>query len=194
MKSSNRSKLAWVLVLGLCGGAMLLLAGVAPPEAADPDPKGALLEIAEARGLSTDDMVSAVATYPKPGGDEEYLCLNSGGQASSLVAYTVPSIRILKYIPISAPDSATGFHYDEESRALAEQGSIEGQALNWGDTHHPAFSETDGKYDGRFAFVNDKANPRIFVIDLRDLETKQIVANPIWRSNRMDAVRAVRTG
>ncbi len=182
MSASNRKKLTWVLVVGLCGGAAVLLGRVTSPVAAE-NPKGALLEIAEARGLSTEDMVSAVATYPKPAGEEEFLCLNSGGQASSLVAYTVPSMRIVKYIPISAPDSATGFHYDEESRALAESGSIDGQAIDWGDTHHPAFSETEGRYDGRFAFVNDKANPRIFVVDLRDLETKQIVSNPIWRSN-----------
>ncbi len=184
MKSSKRSELGWVLALGLCCGAALLLAGLTQPGAAQgPDPKSELLAIAEERGLSTEDMVSAVATYPKPGGEEEYLCLNSGGQASSIVAYTVPSMRILKYIPISAPDSATGFHYDEESRAIAAQGSIEGQEITWGDTHHPALSETDGRYDGDFVFINDKANPRIFVVDLRDLETKQIVANPIWRSN-----------
>ncbi len=181
MKRSSRTKLGWVLVLGLCGGGLALLGQTPPGAAQNPDLKGALLAIAEARGLSTDDMVSAVATYPN--GDEEYLCLNSGGQASSIVAYTVPSMRILKYIPISAPDSATGFHYDEESRAIAAQGSIQGQEITWGDTHHPAFSETDGRYDGQFAFINDKANPRIFVVDLRDLETKQIVANPIWRSN-----------
>ncbi|MDR1854976.1 MAG: Sec-dependent nitrous-oxide reductase, partial [Azoarcus sp.] len=31
-------------------------------------------------------------------------------------------------------------------------------------------------------FINDKANPRIAVIDLRDFETKQIVANPVFKS------------
>ena len=58
-----------------------------------------------------------------------------------------------------------------------------GNDILWGDTHHPALSETDGDYDGEFLFINDKANPRIAVIDLRDFETKQIVTDPNMGTN-----------
>jgi nitrous-oxide reductase len=142
-----------------------------------------LLEIAKARGLSSEDILSAASTYTPRNGKDEFICLNSGGQAGSVIAYAVPSMRILKYIPTSAPDSSNGYNFDVQSRTILEQGHIEGQEITWGDTHHPAFSETDGEYDGRYAFINDKANPRIFVIDLRDFETKQIVSNPIFRSS-----------
>ena len=46
--------------------------------------------------------------------------------------------------------------------------------LTWGDAHHPALSETNGDYDGRWLFINDM-NGRIARIDLRDFKTKQIL-------------------
>ena len=47
-----------------------------------------------------------------------------------------------------------------------------------GATHHPALSETKGEYDGRWAYINDRANGRIAMIDLRDFKVKQIVDVP----------------
>ena len=46
--------------------------------------------------------------------------------------------------------------------------------LTWGDVHHPALSETEGDYDGRWLFVNEM-NGRVARIDLRDFKTKQIL-------------------
>jgi nitrous-oxide reductase len=143
----------------------------------------ALLKIAKERGLSTDDLYAAASTYTPTSRKDEFVCLNSGGQAASMIAYGVPSMRILKYVPTGAPDSAAAFNYDQESKKIFAQGAVEGAPITWADTHHPSFSETDGKYDGKWAFINDKANPRIFVVDLRDFETKQIVSNPIFRSD-----------
>jgi hypothetical protein len=96
--------------------------------------------------------------------------------------YGIPSMRILKYIGVFTPEPWQGYGFDENSKAVLNQGNIDGKEINWGDTHHPAISETEGKYDGQFLFINDKANPRLAVIDLRDFETKQIVVNPIYKS------------
>jgi nitrous-oxide reductase len=70
----------------------------------------------------------------------------------------------------------------KSSKKVLAGGRIDGKDITWGDTHHPGFSETNGEYDGQFLFINDKANPRLAVIDLRDFETKQIVVNPIFKS------------
>ncbi|MCP4993626.1 MAG: Sec-dependent nitrous-oxide reductase, partial [Gammaproteobacteria bacterium] len=63
----------------------------------------------------------------------------------------------------------------------------------FGDTHHPAISETNGEYDGKYLFINDKNNPRIAVIDLHDFETKQIVVNPVFKSQHGGAFASPNT-
>src|SRR5690606_32542889 len=66
---------------------------------------------------------------------------------------------------------------------ILKEGNVKGKPNLWGDTHHPALSETAGDYDGQFLFINDKINARVGVIDLRDFEAKQIVKNPLTVSN-----------
>ena len=63
--------------------------------------------------------------------------------------------------------------------AMFEAGDVLDSDVTWGDSHHPALSETGGQYDGEWLFINDKAQSRVAVIDLRDFETKQIIKNPI---------------
>lgn len=140
------------------------------------------LSIAKSRKLTPEDIYSAVKTFTPSDKKDEFMCFNSGGQAGSVVVYGVPSMRIYKYIPTAAADPATGYLHEEPSKKVVNEATFGGKNLTWADTHHPSFSETDGKYDGRYLFINDKANPRIFVIDLRDFETKQVVANPIYMS------------
>jgi nitrous-oxide reductase len=89
-------------------------------------------------------------------------------------------MRLLKSIGVFTPEPWQGWGYGAESTmAVLAEGQIDGKEITWGDTHHPALSETEGDYDGQFVFINDKANARLAVIDLRDFETKQIVKNPI---------------
>ncbi|PHS57991.1 MAG: cytochrome C [Sulfurimonas sp.] len=143
---------------------------------------GELQKVMKARGLSELDVVRAAKTYNPTGGRDEFIVFSSGGQSGQVLVYGVPSMRILKYIAVFTPEPWQGYGYDEESLAVLRQGNIRGKEINWGDTHHPGLSETDGKYDGKWLFINDKANPRIAVIDLEDFETKQIVVNPVFKS------------
>jgi nitrous-oxide reductase len=141
-----------------------------------------LQDVAKARGLSPQDLLAAAKTYVPTGKRDDFVAFSSGGQSGQVIVYGIPSMRILKYIGVFTPEPWQGYGFDEESKKVLAGGRIDGKDIGWGDTHHPAISETDGKYDGQFLFINDKANPRIAVIDLRDFETKQIVVNPIFKS------------
>jgi nitrous-oxide reductase len=142
-----------------------------------------LKEVMEARGLTEKDILAAAKTYTPTGGRDEYICFSSGGQSGQVIVYGIPSMRILKYIGVFTPEPWQGYGFDDESRAVLDMGKIDGKQINFGDSHHPAISETDGEYDGRYLFINDKANPRVAVIDLHDFETKQIVPNPFFKSD-----------
>lgn len=143
-----------------------------------------LKDVMKRRGLSQQDLLSAAKTYVPTGKRDEYLAFSSGGHAGQVIVYGIPSMRILKYIGVFTPEPWQGYGFDEESKKILRDGQPPNakEPILWGDSHHPAISETNGKYDGQYLFINDKANPRIAVIDLRDFETKQIVANPLFKS------------
>ena len=141
-----------------------------------------LQDVMKQRNLSQQDLLAAAKTYTPTGGRDEFLAISSGGQSGQLIVYGIPSMRILKYIGVFTPEPWQGYGFDEESKKVLAGGRIDGKDITWGDTHHPACSETNGESDGQFVFINDKANPRIAVVDLRDFETKQIVTNPIYKS------------
>jgi nitrous-oxide reductase len=141
-------------------------------------PGGEAQKIIAARNLTPDDVTAALKTYMPTGRHDEYIMFASGGHSGQVLVIGMPSMRLLKVIGVFTPEPWQGWGYGVGNDILAE-GSIDGHPLTWADTHHPALSETAGDYDGQFCFINDKANARIAVIDLRDFETKQIVNNPI---------------
>ncbi|HNS16771.1 MAG TPA: Sec-dependent nitrous-oxide reductase [Bacteroidales bacterium] len=145
--------------------------------------KESLKDIIERRGLNSEDVLAAAKTYTPDNIADEYVALNSGGQAGNMPMYTVPSMRMLKYVPICTRQPEIGYGYSMETKKLMEKGFIDGQEILWGDTHHPGYSETNGVYDGKWATVNDKANPRIFIVSLEDWEVKDVLQNPLFRSD-----------
>ncbi len=135
--------------------------------------------IAQQRGLTEEDLRAAAMTYTPSGMLDEFILFASGGQSGQVLVIGVPSMRLLRTIAVFTPEPWQGYGYGAMEEVLAG-GNIGDQQALWGDSHHPALSETGGLYDGQWLFINDKANGRIAVIDLRDFETKQIVKNPLF--------------
>src|SRR6476620_11397352 len=122
-----------------------------------------------------DRTANALASYVAPGEKDEYYLFYSGGHSGQVFVAGIPSMRHIVTIPVYAPYPATGYGFDEESKAMLGE-------YQWGDVHHPALSQTQSKYDGRWLFVNDNANNRVARIDLRDFKTHQILG-PIPNSS-----------
>jgi nitrous-oxide reductase len=159
---------------GVAGLGLILAGGSASAETLD--------EVLARRGLTQQDLLAAAKTYTPTGKRDEFIVFSSGGQSGQVIVYGVPSMRILKYIAVFTPEPWQGYGYDEESKKVLAQGKVDGRDVQWGDTHHPAITETNGDQDGQYLFINDKSAPRIAVISLHDFETQQIVVNPIMQS------------
>ena len=140
-------------------------------------------DVVKRRGLNSDDVLAAAKTCTPDKIADEYVALNSGGQEGNMPMYTVPSMRMLKYVPTCTFQPYNGYGYSMETKKMMEKGFIDGQEILWGDTHHPGFSETNGLYNGKWATINDKANPRIYIVSLVDWELKDVIQNPIFRSD-----------
>ena len=130
-----------------------------------------------ARGNGGSDVTqAALATYVAPGDLDEYYLFYSGGHSGQIFVSGIPSMRHIATIPVFTPYPGTGYGFDDESKEMLG-------GYSWGDSHHPAFSETDGEYDGRWLFINDNANGRMARIDLRDFKTKQLLKIPNVSAN-----------
>ncbi|MFN8035765.1 MAG: Sec-dependent nitrous-oxide reductase [Acidimicrobiia bacterium] len=137
-------------------------------------------QVADQRRLNAADQRAAMMTYMPSGRKDDYVTFASGGQSGQIHAIGVPSMRLLRTISVFTPEPWQGYGYGAKStQDVLDEGKVNDKPVLWGDTHHPALSETKGDYDGQFLFINDKANARMAVVDLRDWETKQIVKNPV---------------
>ncbi len=122
-----------------------------------------------------------------PGELDDYYGFWSGGQAGDIRIMGVPSMRELASIPVFDYCGSTGWGLTNESKEILTEGltpegrelaaATGGVYLN-GDTHHPHPSFTDGTYDGRYVFINDKANSRVARIRCDVMRTDKIIQVP----------------
>ncbi|HTM19944.1 MAG TPA: hypothetical protein VL172_05540, partial [Kofleriaceae bacterium] len=100
------------------------------------------------RNLKEADVVAALKTYTPTGRMDEYYLFGSGGHSGQVVVVGLPSMRLLKYIAEFTPEPWQGYGYGDKGTAeVLAGGKRHGKQITWGDTHHPALSETAGSYD-----------------------------------------------
>ena len=118
---------------------------------------------------------SAEKAYVPPGKYDLFYNFVSGGFSGQMSVYGLPSGRLFRVIPVFSVDPEKGYGFTEETKPMlmTSHGFVP-----WDDLHHPSLSQTNGEYDGRWAFGNANNTPRIARIDLKTFRTAEIIELP----------------
>ena len=130
---------------------------------------GMMVSGGEAKAASGSD-----PTHVPLGDLDEYYGFWSGGHSGEVRVFGVPSMREIMRIPVFNHCSASGWGMTNESKRIMG----DSHRFTNGDAHHPHVSYTEGSHDGRYLFINDKANTRIARIRLDVFKPDKMVTIP----------------
>ena len=183
--SSRRGFIKATAVAGLAGAAGLALAACGKQnggKATGAAAASGAAAVADAKGGPEDHVA--------PGQLDEYYGIWSGGQSGEIRLLGLPSMRELMRVPVFNPDFTIGWGVTNESKRVLGPNFPPG-----GDCHHPHMSQTDGRYDGRYVFINDKAHTRVARIRCDVWRTDRIIDIPnVQAIHGLRVQRAPRTG
>ena len=170
---SRRQFLGTSAMAGIAGAGSTLLGAAALPGKAEAAGKSEMPE-----------------DHVAPGQLDEYFGIWSGGQSGELRILGLPSMRELIRVPVFNPDFTIGWGLTNESKRVLGENFPPG-----GDLHHPHMSMTDGRYDGRYMFANDKSNTRVARIRCDVMRTDRIIDIPnVQAIHGLRVQRVPRTG